>query len=120
MYVKKFSSFSRILKEDAHKRNCLTVYLLAGATLSEMPTFVALPTSHHFHPSLSPVVSLTLGILHELMRTQMLAKPSSDLLHRELEATTGVAAHNDIHDDLSSLDLEILCEARALAQNRFL
>ena len=50
----------------------------------------------------------------------MLAKPSSDLLHRELEATTGVAAHNDIHDDLSSLDLEILCEARALAQNRFL
>ena len=31
-----------------------------------------IPTSHHFHPSLSPVVSLSLGILHEWMRTQML------------------------------------------------
>jgi len=45
--------------------------------LSEMP-----PTSHHFRPSLSPVVSLSLGILHEWMRTQMLAKPSSNLLQR--------------------------------------
>ena len=30
----------------------------------------------------SPVVSLSLGILHEWMRTQMLAKPSSHLLQR--------------------------------------
>ena len=80
--MKKFSSFSKILKEDAHKRNCLTVYLVAGTTLSEMPTSVALPTSHHFHPSLSPVVSLSSGILHEWMRTQTLAKPSSNLLQR--------------------------------------
>jgi len=35
-----------------------------------------------FHPSLSPVVSLCLGILHEWMRTQMIAKPSSNLLQR--------------------------------------
>jgi len=36
----------------------------------------------HFHPSLSPVVSLSLGILHEWMTTQMLAKPCSNLLQR--------------------------------------
>ena len=57
-------------------------WTFAGTTLSEMPTSVALPTSHHFHPSLSPVVSLSLGILHEWMRTQMLAKPSLNLLQR--------------------------------------
>ena len=50
--------------------------------LSEMPTSVALPTCHHFHPSLSPVISLCLGILHEWMRTQMLAEPSSNLRQR--------------------------------------
>ena len=32
--------------------------------------------------TLSPVVSLSLGILHEWMRTQILAKPPSNLLHR--------------------------------------
>ena len=50
--------------------------------LSEMLKSVALQTSNHFHPSLSPVVSLSLGILHEWMRTQMLAKPSSNLLQK--------------------------------------
>jgi len=45
-------------------------------------TLRVLPTSHHLHPSLSPVVSLSLVILHEWMRTQMLAKPSSNLLQR--------------------------------------
>jgi len=49
-----------------------------GTNLSEMPTCVALHTSHHFHPSLSPVASLSLGILHEWMKMQMLAKPSSN------------------------------------------
>jgi len=34
------------------------------------------------YPSLSPVVSLSVGILHEWMRTQMLAKPSLNLLQR--------------------------------------
>jgi len=57
-------------------------WTFAGTTLSEMLTTVALPTSHHFHPSLSPIVSLGLGILHEWMRMQMLAKPSSNLLQR--------------------------------------
>ena len=33
-----------------------------GTTLSEMPTSVALHTSHHFRRSLSPVVSLSLGM----------------------------------------------------------
>jgi len=47
-----------------------------------MLTSVALPTSHHFHPSLSPVVSFSLCILHKWMRTQMLAKPPSNLLQR--------------------------------------
>jgi len=55
-------------------------WTFAGTNLSEMPTSIALPTSHHFHPSLSRVVSLSLGILHEWMRTQMLAKPSSNAL----------------------------------------
>ena len=51
--------------------------------LSGRPTSLrVLPTIHHFHPSLSPVVSLSLVILHEWMRTQMLAKPSSNLLQR--------------------------------------
>jgi len=36
----------------------------------------------HFHMSLSPVVPLYLGILHEWMRMQMLAKPPSNLLQR--------------------------------------
>ena len=57
-------------------------WTFSGTSLSEMMASVALPTSHHFHPSLSPVVSLTLGILHEWMRRQMLAKPSSNLLQR--------------------------------------
>ena len=55
-------------------------WTFAGTNLSEMLTSIALPTSHHFHPSLSRVVSLSLGILHEWMRTQMLAKPSSNVL----------------------------------------
>jgi len=33
-------------------------------------------------PSLSPVISLSLDILHEWMRMQMLAKPSLNLLQR--------------------------------------
>ena len=37
-----------------------------GTTLSEMPTLVALPTSHHFHLSLSPIISLSLGILRPI------------------------------------------------------
>jgi len=45
-------------------------------------TTVALPTSHHFHPSSSHVVSLSSGILYEWTRTQTLAKPSSNLLQR--------------------------------------
>ena len=50
--------------------------------LSEMPTSIILPTNHYFRPSLSPVVSLSLGILHERTRMQMLAKSSSNLLQR--------------------------------------
>ena len=53
-------------------------WTFASTTLSEMPTSVALPASHHFYPSLSPVVSLSLDVLHEWMRSQMLAKPSSN------------------------------------------
>jgi len=64
----------------------------AGTTLSEMSTSVELPTSHHFHPSLSPVVSLSLGILHKWMRMQMLAKIRTS--SRKLEVTTGTATHN--------------------------
>ena len=37
-----------------------------GTTLSEMPTLVALPTSHHFHLSLSHIISLSLGILRPI------------------------------------------------------
>ena len=57
-------------------------WTFGGTTLLEMPTSVASPTSHRFHLWLSPIVSLSLGILHEWMRTQMLAKPSSNLLQR--------------------------------------
>jgi len=74
-----------------YKESCT----FADTTLSEMPTSVALPTSHHFRPSLSPVVSLSLGILHKWMRTQMLGYPSHlQTSSRDLKATTGVAAHN--------------------------
>jgi len=69
-------------------------WTFASTTLSEMSTIIVLPTSHHFLP-LSPVVSLSLGILHERMRTQMLAKPSLNLLQR---TTTGAAAR-DLDDD---------------------
>jgi len=57
-------------------------WTLVGTTLSEMPTSIALPTSHHFHPSLSPVVSHSLGILYKWMKTQMLTKSPSNLLQR--------------------------------------
>jgi len=40
-------------------------WTFADTTLYEMPTSVALPTSHKFRPSLSPVGSFSLGILHE-------------------------------------------------------
>ena len=86
--------------------------------LSEMPASVALLTSHHFHPSLSPVVSLSSGILHEWMRTQMLAKPSSNLFqgtggdHWDPRSTR----MKNIHDDLSSLDIG-MHEARDLAHS---
>jgi len=73
-----------IQRIDAVDQRCLCKesWAIADTTLSEMPTSVELPTSHHFHPSSSPVVSLSLGVLHEWMRTQMLAKPSSNLLQR--------------------------------------
>jgi len=113
-------------------------------TLSEMPTSVALPTSHHFHPSLSPVVSLSLGILHEWMRTQIRydtrryfnvrSKADISQLIYRTDASRAIfepPAENwrrppgrprtiwmkNIHDELSSLDLGIH-EARDLAQNR--
>jgi len=83
-----------------------------------MLTSIALPTSHHFHPSLSPVVSLSLGILHEWMRTQMEAKPSLNLLQKtggdhRLHRTW----MKNIHEELSSLDRGIH-EARDLVQNQ--
>jgi len=73
-----------------HKHGILAAYIAMPtknlwhslARLSEMPTSIALPTSHHFHPSISPIVSLSSGILHQWMRTQMLAKPPSNLLRR--------------------------------------
>jgi len=70
------------------------------------------------HASLSPVVSLSLGILQEWMRMQMLAKPFSNLLQR----TGGdhwdprSTRMKNIHDDLSLLDRGIY-EARDLVQN---
>ena len=42
-----------------------------------VPRHSCTTNQHHFHPSLSPVVSLSLLILHEWMRTQ-----SSNLLQR--------------------------------------
>ena len=42
----------------------------------------ALPTRHHFHRSLSPVISLSSGILYERTSTQTLAEPSSNLVQR--------------------------------------
>jgi len=57
-------------------------WTFCGTTLSVMPTSVALPASHHFHPPLSPVVSLSLGIVRKRLRTQILAKPSSNFLQR--------------------------------------
>jgi len=56
----------------------LVCVCVCGTTLSEMPTSVTLLASHHLHPLLSLIVSLSLGILHEQTRTQMLAEPSSN------------------------------------------
>jgi len=47
---------------------------------------------HHVHPSLSPVVSLSLGILRQWTRMQNASHLRTS--SRELEATTGAAAHN--------------------------
>ena len=44
-------------------------WTFTGTTLSEVPTSIALPTSHHFHRSLSPVISLSMGILREWQYT---------------------------------------------------
>ena len=83
-------------------------WTFVGMTFSEMSTSVALPTSHHFHLSLSPVVSLSLGVLHEWMRTQMLLlaifKPPPDNWRRPPGQPLTIWMKN-IHDDLSSLDL---------------
>jgi len=62
---------------DTHWHDCVR-----NADIRRIGPRSSIPTSHHFHPSLSPVISLSLGILHEMMRTQMLAKPSSNLLQR--------------------------------------
>ena len=56
-----------------------------------------------FHPSLSPVISLSLGTLHEWMRMQMLAKPSSNLLQR-----TGVD-HRGGHAQLEQRTFMMTC-----------
>ena len=59
-----------IQRIDAVDQWCLRRILdIRWQNLSEMRTSVTIPTSHHLHPSLSPVVSLSLGILHERMRT---------------------------------------------------
>ena len=87
-----------------------TEFFLESTTSSEMPISVALPTSHHFHPSLKTVASLSLGILHKWMRTSS----------RELRRPPGqprTTRMRNIHDDLSSLDL-MVHDARDLAQNR--
>jgi len=67
------------------------------------------PNSHYFYPSLSSVVSLSFGILHEWMRTHMLAsqatfEPPPENWRRPpgRPRTTWV---KNIHDDLSLLDL---------------
>jgi len=59
-------------------KRVIKLVCVCGTTLSEMPTSVTLLASHHFHPLLSLIVSLSLGILHEHTRTQMLAEPSSN------------------------------------------
>ena len=85
--------------------------------LSEMPTYVALPTSHHFHPSLKPIVSLSLGILDENAdASQAIFEPPPENWRRPPGQPRTTRMKN-IHDDLSSLDLGIH-EARDQAQNR--
>jgi len=89
-------------------------WTFVGMTLSEMPTYIALPTSHHFHPSLSPIVSLFSGILHEWMKMQAIFEPPPERWRRPPGqlCTTWMKNIN-----LSSLDLGIH-EARDLAQNQ--
>ena len=70
---------------------------LTTSMFSVLTINVALPTSHHFHPSLSPVVSLSLDILHECRmdeNAEAIAKPSSDLLQRTGGDHRGGRAHN--------------------------
>ena len=95
-------------------------WTFVGMTVSEMPISVTLPTSHHFHPSLSPVVSLSLGILYEWVSCENYKShciPAPDANQAILEPppenwrrppgwprTTWM---KNIHDDLSSQSLDV-------------
>ena len=57
-------------------------WTFAGTTFSEMPTSVALPTSHHFHPSLSPVVCTFFGHLARMDESADASQASLNLLQR--------------------------------------
>ena len=116
-----------IQRTDAVDQWCLQKksWTFAGTTLSGMPASVALPTNHYFHPSLSPVVSLSLGILHEWMRTQMLAKPSWNVLQRTGGDHRGSHTYPGrrtfmmtcLHWILGYMRLEIWCKIIGLSAN---
>jgi len=86
-----------------------------GTTLSEMLTSVALPISHHFHPSLSPAICLWTSCTNGWERQAIFKPPPENWMWPPGRLCTSWM--KNIHDDLSSLDLGIH-EARDLAQNR--
>jgi len=87
--------------------------------LSEMPASVALLTSHHFHPSLSPVVSIFFGHLARMDEnadaSQAIFEPLSENWRRP-PGWPRSTWRKSVHDDLSSLDIGIH-EARDLAHS---
>jgi len=94
---------------------CKECWTFAGMTLSEMPT-VALPTSHHFHQPILTFFWHLARMDENTDASQAIFEPPPESWRRPLGRLCTAWMEN-IHDDLSSLDLEIY-EARDLVQNR--
>jgi len=79
-------------------------WIFVGTTLSEMPTSVALPTSHHSHPSLCLVFGRLARMDENVDASQAIFKPPPEIW-RQPPGWPHTTWMKNIHDDLSLLDL---------------
>jgi len=79
-------------------------WIFVGTTLSEMPTSVALPTSHHFHPSVCLVFGRLARMDENVDASQAIFKPPPEIW-RQPPGWPRTTWMKNIHDDLSLLDL---------------